>query len=74
MEEATLRPDSKGRLNLGDLAQGVSSYRVTKGENGSLTLKPYFEVSFEEKWIFDNEETLEKIKHQLQQEGDIVAD
>ena len=74
MEEATLRPDSKGRLNLGDLAQGVSSYRVTKGESGSLILKPYFEVSFEEKWIFDNEATLEKIKRQFKQEGDIVAD
>ena len=30
MEEIVVRPDSKGRLNLGDLAQGVSSYRVRK--------------------------------------------
>ncbi len=34
MEEVILRPDSKGRLNLGELAKGISSYRVRKEENG----------------------------------------
>jgi hypothetical protein len=34
MEETIIRPDSKGRLNLGDLAQDVSSYRVRKGDGG----------------------------------------
>jgi hypothetical protein len=68
MEEIILRPDSKGRINLGDLAHGVSSYRVVKGENGSLTFKPYLEIPFTEKWIFENKEILEKVKQQFKSE------
>ncbi|WP_010301819.1 hypothetical protein [Candidatus Odyssella thessalonicensis] len=68
MEEIVLRPDSKGRVSLGELSQGVSSYRVRKGENGQLTLTPYTEIPFSEKWIFENKEILEKVKQQLQQE------
>lgn len=62
MTEIILRPDSKGRLNIGDFAQGVSSYRVEIGANGILTLFPYVEIPFGEKWIFDNKELLEKLK------------
>lgn len=62
MTEIIVRPDSKGRLNIGDLAQGVSSYRVSTGENGILTLCPYAEIPFSDKWIFENKELLEKFK------------
>ncbi len=65
MEEIILRPDSKGRINLGELSQGVSSYRVIKGDNGSLTLKPYLEIPFTEKWIFEDKNILEKIKKEF---------
>ncbi len=64
MSEIILRPDSKGKLNIGDLAQGVSSYRVVIGENGVLTLYPYAEIPFSEKWIFENKELLEKFKQE----------
>ncbi len=60
-----VRPDAKGRINLGELAAGVSSYRVNISENGNLTLTPYTEIPLSEKWIFDNEEALEKVKQQL---------
>ncbi len=69
MEETILRPDSKGRLNLGELAKGVSSYRVRKEENGKLTLTPFVEIPFSEKWIFENQDILEKIKSQLAQDS-----
>lgn len=65
MEKMIVRPDAKGRINLGELAAGVSSYRVNISENGNLTLIPYTEIPFSEKWIFDNEEALEKIKQHL---------
>ncbi|WP_084756184.1 hypothetical protein [Candidatus Paracaedibacter symbiosus] len=65
MEEIILRPDSKGRLNLGELAKGVSSYHVRKEENGKFTLIPFVEIPLSEKWIFDNQEVLEKIKSSL---------
>ena len=67
MSEIILRPDSKGRLNIGELAQGVSSYRIILGENGVLTLYPYAEIPFSDKWIFDNKELLEKIKNENKQ-------
>ena len=66
MTEIILRPDSKGRINLGDLAIGVSSYRVAIGNHGELTLTPYAEIPLSEKWIFENKDILEKIKQQLQ--------
>ncbi len=69
MEEVILRPDSKGRLNLGELTKGVSSYRVRKEEDGRLILIPFAEIPLSEKWIFENPEILEKIKLQFAQES-----
>ena len=65
MTETILRPDSKGRINLGELATGVSSYRVTVGDHGKLTLTPYAEIPLSEKWIFEDRDILEKVKQQL---------
>lgn len=69
MSEIILRPDSKGKINIGELAQGVSSYRVVISENGVLTLYPYAEIPFSEKWIFDNKELLEKFKNENRANG-----
>lgn len=69
MSEIILRPDSKGKLNIGDLVQGVSSYRVVIGEDGVLTLYPYAEIPFSEKWIFENKELLEKFKNENKENG-----
>lgn len=69
MSEIILRPDSKGKINIGELAQGVSSYRVVISENGVLTLYPYAEIPFSEKWIFDNKELLEKFKNENKANG-----
>ncbi len=67
MTEIILRPDGKGRINLGDLAAGVSSYRIAIGEHGKLTLTPYAEVPMSEKWIFEDQDILEKVKQQFKQ-------
>lgn len=66
MSEIILRPDSKGRLNLGDLAKDVSSYRVIKEECGKLTLIPYSEIPYEDKWIFENKDIIQKIKEEFE--------
>ena len=60
-----LRPDAKGRISLGELAKGVSSYKVTKSEDGQLTLTPYAEIPYSEKWLFENPELIEKFKQHL---------
>ena len=38
--EFTVRPDAKGRVTLGALAKGVSSYRISKEADGRLLLEP----------------------------------
>lgn len=68
MTEVIVRPDSKGKINLGELAAGVSSYRIGRGEKGHLMLTPYAEIPFSEKWIFDDQDVLEKFKQQFRQE------
>jgi hypothetical protein len=37
---------------------------VVIGENGVLTLYPYAEIPFSDKWIFENKELLEKFKNE----------
>jgi len=38
------RPDSKGRITLGKLAEGVSSYRARRQKDGRIVLEPFVEV------------------------------
>jgi hypothetical protein len=65
MSEIILRPDSKGKINLGDLAKNVSSYRVTQNADGELTLTPFAEIPLSDKWLFDDKEKLERFKSQM---------
>jgi hypothetical protein len=67
-ETIILRPDSKGRIALGEIANNVSSYRVTVENNGKVTLEPYAEIPLAEKWIFENKELLEKVVQQMKSE------
>jgi len=69
MDPATLqvRPDAKGRINLGKLAQGVSSFHIQQMEDGNILLEPYAEVPAREKWLFENVEALKSVKSGLAQ-------
>lgn len=40
----TIRPDAKGRITLGRLARGVSSFRATTDAMGRIILEPYTEI------------------------------
>ncbi len=62
-----LRPDSKGRINLGKLAEGVSSFRARRADDGSIILEPFAEVPAREKWLFDNPAALGAVKAGLEQ-------
>lgn len=57
-----VRPDSKGRITLGNLAKGVSGFSITKDKNNRLILEPYTEIPLREKWLFDNKSSLNKVK------------
>ena len=59
-----VRPDSKGRITLGKVAENVSSYTVTKSGN-RIILEPNVEIPAREAWIFKNEKALQQVKKGL---------
>lgn len=60
-----LRPDAKGRITLGKLAEGVSSYRARRQKDGKIVLEPFVEIPAEEQWLYKNEEALKAVKQGL---------
>jgi hypothetical protein len=61
----TVRPDAKGRIALGALTKGISSYRVHKEESGRLVLEPFTEIPLREQWLYKNPQALEAVKQGL---------
>jgi len=56
-----LRPDSKGRIALGHLADGVSGFAVIEANEHRVVLEPYSEVPSREKWLFANNVAMKKV-------------
>ena len=63
----TIRPDAKGRITLGKLARGISSFHATTDAKGRIILEPYTEIPASEKWLFDNRPVLAAVKEGLSQ-------
>ena len=59
-----VRPDAKGRIFLGILTKGVSSYTVTK-DNGRIILEPNVEIPAKEKWLWENKKALQQVSDGL---------
>ena len=59
-----VRPDAKGRIFLGALAEGVSSYTVIK-DHGRIILEPNVEIPAKEKWLWENKAALQQVKKGL---------
>jgi len=60
-----LRPDSKGRVTLGHLADGVSGFSVTITDDHKIILEPYSEIPSREKWLFENKKALDMVNKGL---------
>lgn len=60
-----VRPDAKGRVTLGKLAEGVSSYRVRRQSDGKIVLEPFVEIPACERWLFQNAEALKRVQRGL---------
>lgn len=60
-EVARLKPDSKGRITLGKLAEGVSSYAVRVDGEGRVLLEPYAEIPARERWLFENKVARDRV-------------
>ena len=65
--EQTFRLDSKGRITLGKLAEGVSSFRATRQNDGKIILEPYVEIPAREVWLYKNPEALAMVEEGLLQ-------
>ena len=62
-----LRPDAKGRITLGKLARGVSSFRARQLKDGNIVLEPFTEIPAREAWLFENAAALGAVKVGLAQ-------
>lgn len=60
-----VRPDAKGRVTLSKLAEGISSFNVSKDEDGRLLLEPMVEIPAREKWLYDNPDALKSVRRGL---------
>ncbi len=60
-----VRPDSKGRVTLSKLTEGISSFNVSKDEHGRLLLEPMVEIPAREKWLYDNPAALASVQRGL---------
>ena len=61
-DTSVLRPDAKGRITLGKLAEGVSSYHVNLEKDGRIIMEPYTEIPARERWVYNNKAALKKIR------------
>jgi hypothetical protein len=62
----TVRPDSKGRITLGPLAKGISSFRIQQQPDGTLLLEPFKEIPAREAWLFENPVALASVRKGLE--------
>lgn len=56
-----IRPDSRFRVPLGDLAKGIDGFKVFKDDAGRIILEPYADVPLHEIWVFENPEIIAKL-------------
>lgn len=66
----TIRPDAKGRIALGTLARGVSSFQATVDDCGRIILEPFTEIPTREKWLFENKVALNAVRDGLVQSAE----
>ncbi len=65
--EKTLRPDAKGRITLGKLAEGVSSFHVSIDKKQRIILEPFIEIPTREAWLLNNKEALSSVLKGIEQ-------
>ena len=68
--QQTFRPDSKGRISLGKLAEGISGFRLVENSGDRLEFEAMKEVPAREAWLFKNPEALKAV---LQGLADVKA-
>lgn len=70
----TLRPDSKGRITLGNLVGGASCFRAHRDKKGRIILEPLVEVPALEAWLWKNPAAMNAVQKGLKDsaEGNLI--
>jgi hypothetical protein len=61
-----VKPDAKGRVSLGKLAEGVELFEVEKDGEGRIILTPQATIPQREAWLYRNPEALAGVKRGLE--------
>ncbi len=66
-EIGTRTIDSRNRLTIGELVQGLKRVRVYKNKLGEILIKPVVEIPASELWLFQNKEAFESVRKGLKE-------
>lgn len=66
-QERYLKPDSKGRIQLGRRTKNIVRYQVIEETDGRIVLLPEIAIPANEVWLYKNKEALEAVKEGLEQ-------
>lgn len=67
MQERYLKPDAKGRIQLGNRTKNIVRYRIIEENDGKIILLPEVAIPANEVWLYKNKEALETVKEGLEQ-------
>lgn len=67
MQERYLKPDAKGRIQLGKVAKDVVRYQIIEESDGKIILLPEVAIPASEAWLYKNKKALEAVKTGLEQ-------
>ena len=66
-EIGTRTIDSRNRLTVGELVQGLKRVRVYKNKLGEILIKPVVEIPASELWLFQNKEAFGSVQKGLKE-------
>ena len=66
-QEKYLKPDSKGRIQLGSRTKNIVRYQVIEENDGRIVLLPEIAIPANEVWLYKNKAALEAVKEGLEQ-------
>ena len=66
-EIGTRTIDSRNRLTVGELVQGLKRVRIYKNKLGEILIKPLVEIPASELWLFQNKEAFESVQKGLKE-------
>ena len=66
-EIGTRTIDSRNRLTVGELVQGLKRVRVYKNKLGEILIKPVVEIPASELWLFQNKEAFKGVQKGLKE-------